>query len=69
MLELKALSVGLAGETELDTKSASIAVVGADTTFNIIEGDKLQSYLDTIEREGDEEGVDAADVTMEEPEV
>ena len=47
----------------------SISDESVSTTFNIIEGDKLQSYLDTIEREGGEEGVDAADVTMEEPEV
>lgn len=66
---LKALSVGLSGETELDTKSASIAVVGADTTFNIIEGDKLQSYLDAVASEQGTDTVDAEDVVMEEPEV
>ena len=66
---LKALSVGLAGETELDTKSASIAVVGADTTFKIIEGEKLQSYLDAVASEATEDVVDTEDVIMEDPEV
>ena len=66
---LKALSVSLAGETELDAKSASIAVVGADTTFNILDGDKLQSYLDAVEQEGGVEPVAAEDVEMEEPEI
>ena len=66
---LKALSVSLAGETELDTKSASIAVVGADTTFKIIEGDKLQTYLDAVEEEGGVEPIAAEDVEMEEPDI
>ena len=61
--------VSLAGEAELDVKSASIAVAGADTTFNILAGDKLQSYLDAVEQEGGVEPVAAEDVEMEEPEI
>lgn len=66
---LKALSVSLAGETELDTKSASIAVVGADTNFKILDGDKLQSYLDAVEQEGGVEPIATEDVEMEEPDI
>jgi len=63
---LKALAVSLAGDAELDTKNASIAIVGADEPFHIIEGAALQAYLDAIEVEG---GVvmDAEDVVLEEP--
>ena len=35
---LKALSSTLAGDTELDTKSATIAIVGKGKSFEIIEG-------------------------------
>lgn len=68
---LKALSVSLAGETELDTKSASIAVVGQDKTFTIMEGDKLQSYLDAIEQEGGagEIAMDEEIGTLEDPDI
>lgn len=38
---LRALASTLAGDTELDTKSASIAVVGKDRAFQIIEGKSL----------------------------
>lgn len=46
---LRALASTLAGDTELDTRSASIAVVGKDKVFEIIEGSALQVYLDAIE--------------------
>jgi 20S proteasome subunit alpha 6 len=46
---LRALASTLAGDAELDTKSASIAVVGKDRPFEIIEGSALQVYLDAIE--------------------
>jgi 20S proteasome subunit alpha 6 len=49
---LKALAATLSGDTELDTKSASISVVGKDKTFTIIEGSALQPYLDAIEVDG-----------------
>ena len=66
---LKALSVSLSGEAELDAKSASISIVGADTTFSILEGEKLQSYLDAVEQEGGVEPIATEDVEMEEPEI
>jgi 20S proteasome subunit alpha 6 len=48
---LKALSFSLAGDAELDSKSASVAVVGEDYKFEIIEGNAIQQYLDAIEVE------------------
>jgi 20S proteasome subunit alpha 6 len=58
---LRALASTLAGDAVLDTKSASISVVGKDKAFHTIEGAALQTYLDAIE-------VDGA-VAMEEEEV
>jgi 20S proteasome subunit alpha 6 len=49
---LRALASTLAGDTELDTKSASIAFVGKDKVFQVIEGAALQVYLDAIEVDG-----------------
>lgn len=46
---LKALAASLSTDTELDTKSASIAIVGKDTPYTLIEGADLQKYLDEIE--------------------
>jgi len=69
---LKALSVSLAGETELDTKSASISVVGADRAFEIIDGEGLQSYLDDVDQDGSNNNADAdagEDLEMEEPDM
>ncbi len=67
---LKALSVSLAGETELDTKSASIAVVGVDRAFEIIDGEGLQQYLDQVDQDGDGGIADTGDdIEMEEPEI
>jgi 20S proteasome subunit alpha 6 len=64
---LKALASTLAGDTELDAKSASIAVVGKDRAFEIIEGDAIQAYLDAVEVEGgmpvvEEEIVETPDI-------
>jgi hypothetical protein len=38
-----------AGDKDLDNKNASVAVVGKDHPFTIIEGEALQKYLDAIE--------------------
>lgn len=50
---LKALSVSLSGDTTLDAKSASVAIVGADQPYRVLEGDELQVYLDQIAVEAD----------------
>lgn len=49
---LKALAASLAGDTELDAKSVSLAIVGENQPFKIIEGNALQPYLDAVEVEG-----------------
>ena len=50
---LKALAASLSADTELDTKSASISIVGKDTPYTLLEGADLQKYLDEIEVEGE----------------
>jgi len=50
---LKALSVSLSGDTTLDVKSASVAIIGAGQPYRVIEGDELQGYLDQVAVEGD----------------
>lgn len=52
---LKALASSLSGDSTLDNKSASIAVVGVGQQYRLIEGEALQPYLDQIAVEGDGE--------------
>lgn len=49
---LKALAASLSNDTELDVKSASVAIVGKDQSFEILNDTKLQFYLDRLELEG-----------------
>ena len=39
----------MVGEKEIDIDSASVAVVGAGHAFEMIEGERLQGYLDSVE--------------------
>lgn len=55
----------LTGDTELDNKSASIAFVGKDVPFQIIENESIQKYLDLIVVEG--EGEMETDAIIENP--
>lgn len=64
---LKALASSLPGDSELDSKNASVAVVGEDKRFEIIEGPAIQVYLDGIEVEG-EHGMDQ-DEELENPDL
>jgi len=48
---LRALAASLAGDSELDAKSASICVVGEKHDYQLLEEDALQPYLDAIELE------------------
>lgn len=50
---VKALASSLSGDSELDVKSASLAVVGKDHPFSFIEGNALQRYLDEVTTEQD----------------
>lgn len=63
---LKALAASLSGDTELDAQSASIAYVGKDCPFSIVEGQPLQHFLDQIEVEAD--GDVETDLVLENPE-
>ena len=64
---LKALASTLSGDTELDSKCASISIVGKDRSFEIIEGSAIQVYLDAIEVGGS--GAMVVDEILENPEV
>jgi len=48
---VKALASSLSGDSELDVKSASVAIVGKNQPFSFIEGAALQRYLDEITTE------------------
>jgi 20S proteasome subunit alpha 6 len=50
---LKALAASLSADSELDTKSATVCVVGLDTPYKLYEGADLQTYLDQIVVEGE----------------
>lgn len=49
---LKALSGCVTGDKELDAQGATLAIVGKDKVFEVLEGDQLQPYMDAIELEG-----------------
>lgn len=50
---LKALVGSVSGDDKLTKHNGSIAVVGKDEKFTLIEGDDLQFYLDKLELEDD----------------
>lgn len=50
---LKALSGCVTGDKVLDVHNVSVAVVGAGQAFELIEGARLQAFLDAVEVEGD----------------
>jgi len=52
---LKALAASLSGDSELDSKSVSIAFVGEGKPFEIVEGDAVQKYLNAVEVEAEAE--------------
>lgn len=55
---LMALAASLSGDAELDAKSASIAVIGPDQDFIVIEGADLQKYLDMLTVESNKSAAD-----------
>lgn len=59
---VKSLAASLAGDSELDSKNASVAVVGLNTPFTVIEGPEIQKYLDAVTVEADEEIVPDAEL-------
>ena len=66
MHALKALVGCVTGDGELTRDNGSIAVVGKDQKFTLIEGDELQPYLDRLELEGGTGGADDAEEEEEE---
>jgi len=53
---LQALVGCVSGDDELTNENGSIAIVGKDMTFTLLEGDALQPYLDRLELRGGGEG-------------
>lgn len=66
---VKALAASLSGDSELDVKSAAVAVVGIDAPFKQIEGAALQRYLDEITTEQETGAVDAGAMDLETPDL
>jgi 20S proteasome subunit alpha 6 len=52
---LQALVGCVSGDDELTADNGSIAIVGKDQSFTLIEGDALKPYLDRLEVKGEEE--------------
>ena len=53
---LQALVGCVSGDDELTKENGSVVIVGADQTFTLLEGDKLQPYLDQLELKGGNDG-------------
>lgn len=58
----------MSGDSELDTKSAAVAVLGEGLPFQLIEGPNLQRYLDAITTETDLP-IETAAMELETPEL
>lgn len=61
MHALRALSGCVSGDGELTKENGSIAYVGKDEKFTLLEGDELQPYLDRLELEGGNDDDDDED--------
>lgn len=70
MHALRALSGCVAGDDKLTKENGSVAIVGKDQNFTLIEDDELQPYLDRLEAEGggEEAAAEADDDNDEEEE-
>lgn len=68
MHALRALVGCVSGDGELTNENGSIAVVGKDEKFTLIEGAELQPYLDRLELEGGNNGGGNAEEEEEEEE-
>ena len=63
---LQALVGCVSGDDELTKDNGSIAIVGKNETFTLLEGDALQPYLDRLELRANEEEEDDDDDAEEE---
>lgn len=68
MNALRALSGCVSGDGELTKENGSIAIVGKDEKYTLLEGDELQPYLDRLELEGGNNGGDDNEEEQEEEE-
>jgi 20S proteasome subunit alpha 6 len=58
---LQALVGCVSGDAELTKDNGSIAIVGKDQKYTLIEGDELQPYLDRLEIKGNDDEEDEAE--------
>lgn len=61
MHALRALAGCVTGDDELTKENASIAIVGKDEEFTLLEEDDLQPYLDRLELEGGNDAGEGAE--------
>lgn len=66
MHALRALSGCVSGDGELTKENASIAIVGKDEDYTLLEGDELKPYLDRLELEAGDKDEEVEDVEEEE---
>lgn len=64
---VKALASSLSSDSELDVKSTSIAVIGKDQKFELLDDNSLQNYLNEITIEQVKDASNEMDVELEEP--
>jgi 20S proteasome subunit alpha 6 len=69
MHALRSLAGCVSGDDELTKENASIAIVGKDEEFTLLEGEELQPFLDRLELEGGNEGGGDDDAAAEQEEV
>jgi 20S proteasome subunit alpha 6 len=68
MHALQALVGCVSGDDELTAQNASIAIVGKDQSFTLIEGEALQPYLDQLEVKAADEPDEDEEAKEDEPE-
>jgi len=68
MHALRALAGCVSGDGELTKENGSIAIVGKDQKYVLLEGDELKPYLDRLELEGGNDKKDGSDAEQEEEE-
>jgi 20S proteasome subunit alpha 6 len=65
---LQALVGCVSGDNELTKENGSIAIVGKDQKYTLLEGDELQPYLDRLEVKNAQEDDDEEEEKADEPE-
>mmetsp|Transcript_6029 Transcript_6029/g.5756 ORF Transcript_6029/g.5756 Transcript_6029/m.5756 type:complete len:278 (+) Transcript_6029:54-887(+) len=68
MHALRALAGCVSGDGELTKENGSIAIVGKDQKYVLLEGEELKPYLDRLELEGGNDKKDGSDAEQEEEE-